>query len=115
MGHLRKPGKVINIRLNPTECLQVLDFLKKAGISTEGKTFSTCASIVLHALMKDAQIRNVLDEPDGFEFNNRMEQFLPDHELAQKTMSGVLPVKENPQEIEWAQDVLQQLVDREES
>jgi hypothetical protein len=117
MGHARKPGKVATIRINPTECLQIIDFLERSGIEPSGRSFSTCVGIVVHALLKDAHQRGFMQDVDGFQYNNKMAQFLPPEELAVSTLQT--PVKEvkqeDPQEIEKAQDRLQELVDLEDS
>jgi len=108
------PGKVVYLRVNPTESLQVLDFLKHAGIEVSGRTFSNCVSLVWHALVQDANIRGVFREVDGFTFNERMAQFLSPEELAVRGMKETKPAPvEDPIEVAEAQEALQKLLDRE--
>lgn len=111
-----RPGQVIRLRVNPTECLQVLDFLRRANIEVTGRSFSACASIVWHALMKDAERRGFMHEVDGFSYNEQMAQFLSPEEIAYRQLGGPSKeaIVEDPNEVQKAQEELQKLLDKEE-
>lgn len=72
-----RAGQVVRIRVNPTDCLSVLDALEKAGINVrqQGMSFSQCVSLALSSLLMGARQQGWLPEPDGFQYANRMSQF----------------------------------------
>jgi hypothetical protein len=73
-SHLRA-GQVVRIRVNPTDCLSVLDLMQAVGIKTTGMSFSQCASLALSSLLHTARHSKILPEPDGFDYLQRMQPF----------------------------------------
>lgn len=71
-----RAGKVVRIRVNPTDCLSVLDLCEKVGIPTSGMSFSQCISVALSSLLETARVQKVLPQPDTFQFLNRMHPFM---------------------------------------
>lgn len=108
------PGHSVYLRVNPTECLQIIDFLKNAGIDPAGRTFGSCVSIVWHALMKDAHQRGFMRNVDGFQYTEQMAQFLPPEDLVERHLNmeqNLEQPEEDPQEVAQAQEDLQELID----
>jgi len=71
-----KPGQVVRIRISPTDCLGILDILDKAGIPRQNISFSQCTSLALTTLIELARKTDMIPRPDGFDFLNRMEQYI---------------------------------------
>ena len=42
-----KVGRVVSIRVNPTDCLSVIDVVQKIGLNIRGISFSQVVSIAL--------------------------------------------------------------------
>lgn len=74
-GMKLKAGEVVRIRVNPKDCLSVLDVLEAANINTRAMSFSQCVSLALGSLLETARHSKLIDEPDGFDFLNRMRPF----------------------------------------
>ncbi len=67
-----RAGHVARIRVNPKDCLSTLDLLDKLGISRQGMSFAQCVSLAFSSLMETARAQGLLEEPDTFQFLNRM-------------------------------------------
>lgn len=71
-----RAGKVVRIRVNPTDCLSVLDLCEKVGIPTSGMSYAQCVSVALASLLETARVQKILPKPDPFQFLNRMQPFV---------------------------------------
>lgn len=73
-----KAGMVTQIRVNPKDCLAILDLMVACGIDPyDGRSFAQCTSLALSSLVGVARKAGIipLDE-DGFQYANRMAPFL---------------------------------------
>lgn len=69
----RKEGVVAAIRINPKDCLGVLDLLEATGVSTSEKSFSHMVSLALSSLLEAARKQGFIPvEPDMFLYGARM-------------------------------------------
>ena len=72
-----KAGMVVQIRVHPEDCLSILDIMKVIGNDPyDGRSFASMTSLALKALIGFAVKSQVIEEPDGFQFLNRMAPFL---------------------------------------
>lgn len=79
-----RPGKVTTIRVNPLDCLSVLDVCKSAGIEIPGGSFAQHVSLALSSLLQTVRDAGIIPTRDGFEYNEMMERF-GDKNTARKT------------------------------
>lgn len=72
-----KGGMVVRIRLNPKDCLAILDIMETMGIDVRQRSFASCSSSAFSSLIALARKMKVIkEEEDGFQFLNRMAPFL---------------------------------------
>jgi hypothetical protein len=74
-GQKLRAGEVVRIRVNPTDCLSVLDLLDVVGINYRAMSFSQCVSLALSSLLETVRHNGNLPHPDGFEYLQRMQPF----------------------------------------
>lgn len=68
-----KGGMVVQVRINPKDCLGILDCAITAGIEVGNKSFASLTSAVLSSLIAMAREMKVIkEEEDGFQYANRM-------------------------------------------
>lgn len=67
-----RPGKVVTIRLNPRDCMGVLDVIDKAGLSIEGASFPALVSLALGSLLQTVRDEGVIPDRAGFEYSEMM-------------------------------------------
>lgn len=96
-----KPGMVTQIRINPKDCLAILDLMVAMGIDPyDGRSFAQCVSLSLASLIGVARRGGIIPaEDDGFQYMNRMAPFLNgrndkrkyryDQELYNRAVNGV--------------------------
>lgn len=96
-----KPGMVTQIRVNPKDCLAILDLMVAMGIDPyDGRSFAQCVSLSLSSLIGVARRGGIIPtEDDGFQYMNRMAPFLNgkndkrkyryDQELFNRAVNGV--------------------------
>lgn len=70
------PGEIARIRVNPRDCMGVVDVLKNTGMYTEGMSFSAGTSLVFSALLESARQAGLIPMRDGFEYTEMMQPFL---------------------------------------
>lgn len=73
-----KAGMVTQIRINPKDCLAILDLMVACGIDPyDGRSFAQCTSLALSSLIGVARRAKIIPEDDdGFQYANRMEPFI---------------------------------------
>jgi hypothetical protein len=71
-----KPGVVSTIRVNPKDCMGVLDVLDVAGIPTRGMSFASITSLALSSLLQTMREQQVIPTRDGFEYLDMMGPYL---------------------------------------
>lgn len=74
-GEKLKAGEVVRMRVNPRDCISALDVLDAANINYRAMSFAQCISLAFSSLLETARQNGLIEEPDGFEFLNRMAQF----------------------------------------
>ncbi len=73
-----KIGRVARIRVNPKDCMAVVDVLKKLDIVPRGMSFSQGVSVVLSSALESFRQSGLIPIRDGFEFSQLLEVFPPD-------------------------------------
>lgn len=70
-----RPGEVVTVRINPTDCMGIADMLVLGNVNTEGMTFSQATATVLQSLLESARMQGIIPVRDGFEFSKVMQPF----------------------------------------
>lgn len=70
-----RAGFVARIRVNPRDCLSILDVVAKGGIDTSGMSFSAISSLAVSCMLESLRKGNVIPDNDGFDFAERMAPF----------------------------------------
>jgi len=73
-----KVGMVTQIRVNPKDCLAILDIIVACGINPyDGRSFAQCTSLALSSLIGVARRAKIIpEEEDGFQYANRLDPFI---------------------------------------
>ena len=67
-----RAGKVVSMRVNPADCMSVIDVLEDAGFNLSQLGFSNAVSIVLSMLLEDRRSKGLIQRRLGFEYMNMM-------------------------------------------
>lgn len=70
-----RPGEVVSLRLNPLDCMAIVDMLKIGGVDTEGISFSQAVATVVQSMLESARIQAVIPVRDGFDYMEVMRPF----------------------------------------
>lgn len=70
-----RTGTVVSIRVNPTDCMAVVDLVNKVGVYQAGMSFSSAVSAALASALQSLRDAGLLPERIGFEYNELMAQF----------------------------------------
>ena len=70
------PGRIARIRVNPQDCMGVLDTMKLLELKPEKFTFDQAVRIVLSSLLESARSHGAIPRRDGFEYSQMMAQFI---------------------------------------
>src|SRR5258708_6907366 len=68
-------GETVKIRVNPRDCMGVVDVINNTGMVTVGMSFPMACSLVLSSLLESARQAKLIPERDGFEYLEVMQQF----------------------------------------
>lgn len=71
-----RAGQVVRIRVNPKDCMSAIDILAKAGVPTEGISFSAIVSLAFSAITEGLRKQGTIPDRDGFEYTQMMQPFL---------------------------------------
>lgn len=71
-----RPGMVATIRVNPKDCMAVLDVMEAVGITIEGMSFPAMVSLTLSSLLQTARDNGQIPTRDGFEFSQMMAPYI---------------------------------------
>lgn len=71
-----RAGQVVRIRVNPKDCVSVLDVLRVAGVNTKGMSYSSIVSLAMSALLQGLRDAKTIPDRDGFEYLQMMEPYL---------------------------------------
>ena len=75
----RRDDRVVTIRVNPIDCISVLDVLEKQGTALTNLSFAQAVKIVLASSLETFRQMNYIPVPDGFSFLQRMAPFEEDN------------------------------------
>lgn len=67
-----RAGLVATIRINPKDCMSVLDVMEKAGVNTNGMSFPAMVSLALSATLNGLRTEGLIPDRDGFEYLDMM-------------------------------------------
>jgi len=70
-----KAGFVARIRVNPRDCLSILDVVQRAGVNVDGMSFSSITSLAVSSMLQAFRKHGVIPDGDGFDFERRMAPF----------------------------------------
>lgn len=70
-----RPGEVVQIRVNPTDCMAVVDLIDATGTYQAGMSFSSAVSAALASAFQTLRDGGLLPERAGFEYNEMMQKF----------------------------------------
>lgn len=72
-----KPGRVVYMRINPKDCMSIVDALDKLYPREVSKemSFEIATRIVLSAFLEGARSDRIIPDRDGFEYNEVMGRF----------------------------------------
>lgn len=70
-----RPGEVVTVRINPTDCMGIADMLALGNVDTTGMSFSQATATVLQSMLESARQQEIIPVRDGFEFNRVMQPF----------------------------------------
>ena len=71
-----KAGMVTQLRVNTKDCLAVLNVMEVLGLNPYDRSFAQCLSTALSSLLGMVIENGVIEEPDAFQYLNRMAPFL---------------------------------------
>ena len=71
-----RPGIVATIRVNPKDCMAVLDVMDAVGITSEGMSFPAMASLTLSSLLQTARDNKQIPDRSGFEYAEMMQPYV---------------------------------------
>ena len=69
-------GRVARIRVNPQDCMAVVDVLRLLELKPEQFTFDQAVRVALSSLLESARSHNAIPRRDGFEYSQMMSQFI---------------------------------------
>lgn len=70
-----KAGKIVRLRINPADCLRILDTLESAGIAVRDLSFAQCASLALSSLLLTMEKTGKIPPANPFKYIERMAPF----------------------------------------
>lgn len=71
-------GRIARIRVNPKDCVAIVDVLQKLEINTPGISFSQGVSIALSSAMEAFRQNGVIPVRDEFDYTKLMQRFPED-------------------------------------
>lgn len=77
-------GHVAQVRINPKDCMSVIDVVKTAGVWTEGMSFAQMVSLALSSAMETFRQSKFIPERDGFEYLEMMERYMGESKSTKK-------------------------------
>ena len=73
-----KAGRVACIRVNPKDCMAILDVLKRIDYLPPGMSFAHGVSVALGSVLESLRQSGVIPTRDGFDYSEMMKFFPPD-------------------------------------
>lgn len=87
-GHLA-PGRVVKLRVNPTDCISVAQVLDALGVQVGLISFDQAVRIALSSLLESARAAGVIPQPS---FDNNLDQVMQRFRHAPSEYKKVLAV-----------------------
>lgn len=75
MGRRLNRGVVVSIRVNPLDCLSVIDLLEQHDMIIRGQSFASMVSLAFSSMLAGLRKNGVVPTRDGFEFNDMMNRY----------------------------------------
>lgn len=69
MTNRLKAGVVVSLRVNPKDCMSVVDVMGRTGLISPGMSFSAMCSLTLSSLLETMRQQGHLPDRSGFEFS----------------------------------------------
>lgn len=76
MGTRLKAGVVTSLRINPKDCMSIMDVLENTGLLRPGMSFSAMAALTLSVLLETMRERQDIPTRSGFEFSEMVGPYL---------------------------------------
>lgn len=70
------PGRTVRIRVNPQDCMAVVDVMRILDLKVVQFTFDQAVRIVLSSLLESSRSHGAIPRRDGFEFTQMMKGFI---------------------------------------
>lgn len=70
-----RPGKVVTIRVNPIDCMSVIDVLDAANVPYSNMSYASMVSLALATLIQSAKNSHIIREPDPFQYGQVMARY----------------------------------------
>ena len=74
-----RPGRVTTIRVNPRDCMSIVDTVDKLGLYSPGMSFAQAVSIALASAMESFRKHEIVPNRTGFEYSQMMEKYPSDN------------------------------------
>lgn len=71
-----RAGLVATVRINPKDCMSVIDVMKKAGVNTNGMSFPAMVSLAMSAMLNGLREQQIIPDRDGFEYLDMMTPYM---------------------------------------
>jgi hypothetical protein len=70
-----RAGRVVQIRLNPKDCMAIVDIIQQAKMFTPGMSFSQAVIIAFACMAETFRKNGLVPEREGFEYSEMMREF----------------------------------------
>lgn len=71
-----RAGFVARIRVNPKDCLSLLDIVQGSGLNVEGMSFSAITSLAMTCMIEAFRKAKTIPDNDGFDYARRMAPYV---------------------------------------
>ena len=101
-----RAGRVCQIRVNPKDCMTIVDIVEDAHMLVQGMSFSRAVSIALSCALEVLRHNKLVPERDGFEYTKIMSPF-PDDRKGNTAFNYALSKNVDIQSENWKPPVQQ--------
>ncbi len=70
-----RAGRVTSIRVNPSDCMGVIDVVECAGVQQSGASFAMHVSLALSVCIETMRKNGLIPERTGYEYSEMMQRF----------------------------------------
>ena len=70
-----KAGRVVTVRINPADCMSVIDIAEKIGMRVRGVSFSQLVSVAVSSALESFRQNGIVPQRSGFEYSSMMAEF----------------------------------------